>query len=162
MPDSSSMPSVASQSVYRGYFDRFEKGHAQGWVMDVAAPDEPVELIVLIDGEEVTRILADDSREDVRAILQHPTGRVGFSYDVPDSFLDGISHRISFRLPDDTLVAHIGEGGVADLLDAHIFSGYPTVTIQGNVDNYARGALRGGVLRRVGSQDKGTVCGSVR
>ncbi len=156
MPDSSSLPILASQSVYRGYFDRFENGHAQGWVMDVAVPDEPVELLVVIDGEEVTRLLADDSREDVRAILQHPTGRVGFSFDVPDAYLDGVPHRISFMLPDGTLIAHIGEGGVADLLDAHDFSGYPTVTIQGNVDNYARGALRGWVLRKVGRQDTGT------
>ena len=155
MPDSTNMPTVASQSVFRGYFDRFESGHAQGWVMDVAVPDEPVELTVVIDGEEVTRLTADDSREDVRAILQHPTGRVGFSYDVPDVYLDGVPHRVSFMLPDGTLIAHIGEGGVADLLDAHVFSGYPTVTIQGNVDNYARGALRGWVLRRVGRQDKG-------
>ena len=156
MPDASSLPSLASQSVYRGYFDRFEKGHAQGWIMDVAAPDEPVALTVLIDGEEVERITADDSREDVRAILQHPSGRVGFSYDVPDSYLDGVPHRISFMLPDGTLIAHIGEGGVSDLLDAHDFSGYPTITIQGNVDNYGRGALRGWVLKKVGSQDKGT------
>ena len=155
MPDSTSMAVVASQSAYRGYFDRFENGHAQGWVMDVSTPDEPVELIVVIDGEEVTRIFADESREDVRAILQHPTGRVGFSFDVPDSYLDGVSHRISFMLPDGTLVAHIGEGGVAELLDAHDFSGYPIISIQGNVDNYARGALRGWVLRRVGRQDKG-------
>ncbi len=156
MPDASNLPILASQSVYRGYFDRFESGHARGWVMDVAVPDEPVELLVLIDGEEVTRITADDSREDVRAILQHPTGRVGFSFDVPDTYLDGVSHRISFMLPDGTLIAHIGEGGVADLLDAHDFSGYPTVTIQGNVDDYSRGALRGWVLRRVGRQDTGT------
>ncbi len=156
MPDTSSLPALASQSVFRGYFDRFEGGHAQGWVMDVANPDDPVELIVTIDGEEVTRILADDSRDDVRAILQHPSGRVGFSYDVPDAYLDGVAHRISFMLPDRTLVAHIGEGGVADLLDAHHFSGYPTVTISGNVDSYSRGALRGWVLRRVGRQDKGT------
>ncbi len=155
MPDSSSLPILASQSVFRGYFDRFENGYARGWVMDVAAPDEPVELTVMIDGEEVTRIVADDSREDVRAILQHPTGRVGFSFDVPDAYLDGVPHRIGFMLPDGTLIAHIGEGGVSDLRDAHDFSGYPAVTIQGNVDNYARGALRGWVLRRVGRQDKG-------
>ncbi len=156
MPDSSNLTNLANQSIYRGYFDRFENGHAQGWVMDVAVPDEPVELSVFIDNEEVTRLLADDSREDVRAILQHPTGRVGFSYDVPDAYLDGVPHRISFRLPDGTLIAHIGEGGVADLLESHEFSGYPSVTIQGNADNYSRGALRGWVLKRVGRQDKGT------
>lgn len=155
MPEAASLPILASQSVYRGYFDGFENGHARGWVMDVASPDEPVRLTVLIDGEEVEEIVADVSREDVKAILQHPDGRVGFSYDVPDAYLDGVPHRIGFQLPDGTLMPHIGEGGIADLVDAHDFSGYPSVVIQGNVDSYARGALRGWVLRRVGRQDKG-------
>ncbi len=155
MPEAATMPVLASQSVFRGYFDGFENAHARGWVMDVAAPEEPVELTVLIDGEEVERIVADATREDVRHILQHPDGRVGFSYDVRDSYLDGVTHRISFRLPDGTLMAHIGQGGVTDLLEAHEFSGYPTVTIEGNVDNYSRGALRGWVLRRIGRDDKG-------
>ncbi len=155
MSDAATMPVLASQSVFRGYFDGFENAHAKGWVMDVARPERPVELAVLIDGAEVERITAAQTREDVRHILQHPDGRVGFSYDVPDSYLDGVTHRISFKLPDGTVMAHIGEGGVTDLLEAHEFSGYPTVTIQGNVDNYSRGALRGWVLRRIGHDDKG-------
>ena len=169
MPEAATVPVLASQSVFRGYFDGFENGHASGWVMDVAAPGVPVRLAVVVDDVEVDRITADRGREDVRAILQHEDGRVGFEYDVADAFLDGRSHRISFRLPDGTLMAHIGDGGITDLLEAHEFSGYPTVTIDGNVDNYSRGALRGWVLRRIGRNDRGrggchleVICNGVR
>ncbi len=146
---------MTSPADYRGYFDRFEQGHALGWTMDVEAPGRPVRLEVLIDGVVVDTILADESRDDVRAILQLPDDRVGFSWDVPNAYLDGQTHRLSFRLPDGKFVAHIGEGGIADLLEGHDFSGHPSVILQGHVDKYERGAIRGWIVRRVGHGDKG-------
>ncbi len=135
---------------YRGYFDRFEDGHAVGWVMDMMSPGTPVLLDVVLDGAVIDVVVADAVREDVRAILQLPDGRVGFVWDVPNTFLDGTPHRLGFRLPDGGFVAHIGEGGITDLRDVHVFSAHPTVTLQGRVDHYARGAIRGWVVRRVG------------
>ena len=141
---------------YRGYFDRFEDGCARGWVTGDAEDGSPVPLEVLIDGDVVDQIDADVPREDVRASLQLTHDRVGFSWDVPNAFLDGRLHRVGFRLPDGRPLPSMPHGDPSRLSDGVEFSLLPTVTVQGHVDGYVQGALRGWVIRRRGRLDKGT------
>ncbi len=155
MSEISDVAVMTAAADYRGYFDRFQDGNAVGWVMDMMSPGTPVLLDVMVDGVVVDVVVTDGMRDDVRAILQLPDGRVGFSWDVPNTYLDGLPHRLGFRLPDGGYVAHIGEGGITDLRDVHVFSGHPIVVLQGRVDHYARGAIRGWVVRRVGRAAQG-------
>src|ERR1700712_4797749 len=89
---------------FLGYFDAFADREARGWAIDARQTSVPVRLHVLIDRQEVGTVLCDDLREDVQAALGHPTGLLGFRYTVPDSFVDGEAHALSFRFADRSIV----------------------------------------------------------
>src|ERR1700712_2711237 len=89
---------------FLGYFDAFNDGEARGWAIDARQIAAPVRLHVLIDRQEVATVLCDDLREDVQAALGHPTGLLGFRFTVPENFVDGEAHALSFRFADRSIV----------------------------------------------------------
>jgi hypothetical protein len=67
-----------------GHVERLCDGELEGWVMDRANPDTPIELEVLVDGEIVATALANRYRPDLdRAGLAD--GRCAFSLTMPAS-----------------------------------------------------------------------------
>jgi hypothetical protein len=58
-------PSVAAPGEMAGHVERLRDGELEGWVMDRANPDTPVELEVLVDGEIVAMALANRYRPDL-------------------------------------------------------------------------------------------------
>jgi hypothetical protein len=53
----------------------------RGWATDPAAPDHPVQVRFLVNGAPVWDGICDGARADVRK-GRHPTGRVGFEFDL--------------------------------------------------------------------------------
>ncbi len=73
---------AAKPGELAGHVERFEGGVLEGWVMDRAKPEVPVELEVLIDGEVAMTVLANRYRTDLdRAGLAG--GRCGFTVELP-------------------------------------------------------------------------------
>jgi len=132
---------------FNGYFDRYEAGRASGWVANVVSPRTIVPLVAVIDGQEVGHVLCEKPRPDVRDALGLPSEQVGFTYDIPERFLDGQPHVLSFLLPDGGLLPHMGAGGLSSLGPSLAFSDVPLVTLRGRLDGLVHNALRGWVLR---------------
>ena len=142
-------PSVKQRaSTISGFFDAFDEGVARGWVVDRAAPLAQLRVHVIIDGQEVAQLIADGHRADVRESLQHPTGDVGFTYEVPFHYYDGADHHLSFRLAGDLVVPWLAAGDTSKHGDM-VFRLKPKVTINGHVDGLRQGQLFGWVTRTV-------------
>lgn len=139
---------AAQASLFRGYFDRFEEGVATGWVMNASAPLQPITVFVVMDGQQVGQVLANIVRDDIRQALGHPTGAVGFRYDVPASYLDGKRHVLSFRLAGGAVLRYLDSSDTEASLDSLSFSIRRVAQVSGFVDGLRQGRLQGWVLRR--------------
>ena len=137
---------------FNGYFDRYENGRASGWVANLASPQTIVSLVAVIDGIEIDQVLCDGLRPDVREALSLRSAQVGFTYDIPERYLDNQRHVLSFLLPDGSVLAHMGADGLRGLSQSLAFSGLPHVAVDGQLDGLVHHALRGWVLRRHGHQ----------
>jgi hypothetical protein len=75
-------PSTGAPGEMAGHVERLCDGKLEGWVMDCANPNTPVELEVLVDGEIVATALANRYRPDLdRAGLAG--GRCAFTLAMP-------------------------------------------------------------------------------
>lgn len=68
----------------------------RGWAYSKSAPEVPVELQVLIDGEEFSRIICDTERVDL-AHTEHPDA-CGFDLALPSEVGDGHRHFVDVRV----------------------------------------------------------------
>ncbi len=132
---------------FLGYFDAFDNGEARGWAVDARQIAAPVRLHVLIDRQEVATILCDDLREDVQAALGHPTGRLGFRFAVPENFIDGEAHALSFRFADRSVVPLINPARPDEFAEEYDFVLNRRFEFQSFIDGMKQGALRGWVQR---------------
>ena len=132
---------------FLGYFDAFDDGEARGWAVDARRNTTPVRLHVLIDRQEVATILCDDLREDVQAALGHPTGRLGFRFSVPERFIDGELHALSFRFTDRSIVPLIDPARPDEFAEEHEFVLRRKYEFHSFIDGMKQGALRGWVQK---------------
>ena len=130
-----------------GFFDRFEDGVAYGWVVDTVAPLRPVRVHVVIDGQEVAQVVANESREDIQAAVGHPNGKVGFSYRVASEFLDDREHRLSFRLYGGIVVGHLDPANPSRPSPDLAFRIKLLPKVDGYVDGLRQGQMHGWVTR---------------
>ena len=135
------------KSNYLGYFDGIVDRVARGWAIGLLEPGQPAQLHVLIDGQEVASISADELREDVQNALGHPTGRLGFSYSIPLELLDGAPHRIGFRFANRSVVPFIDPADPDRQADDLAFTLRHEYEYQSFIDGMKTGALRGWVQR---------------
>lgn len=137
----------APRSSCLGYFERLEDGVAFGWVVDTSAPLKPVRVHAVIDGQETGQGLANENREDVRSMLSHPTGNLGFRYYVPEEYRDGQEHRLSFRLPGGMILRCFDPANPKETLPDLAFRLKRMPEIRGFVDGLRQGQLQGWVTR---------------
>ena len=150
MADIDETSGMSVSQKYSGYFDRYEAGRASGWVANLASPQSIVSLVVIIDGAEIGHVLCDGLRPDVRDSLQLRSAQVGFTYDIPDAYLDDQPHVLSFLLPDGGVLPHVGAEGADRPIGSVEFADLPHVSLQGKLDGLTHNALRGWVLRQAG------------
>src|ERR1700712_2945272 len=125
MADIAGAPESHVSGKFSGYFDRYETGRASGWVANLVSPQTIVSLVVIIDGAGVGHVLCDEMRPDVRDALGLASARVGFTYTVPENYLDRQPHVLSFLLPDGSVLSHMGADGIDGLSPALEFNGAP-------------------------------------
>ena len=150
MADIDEASGIRVSKRFSGYFDRYETGRASGWVANLVSPQTIVSLVSVIDGTEVGHVLCDGLRPDVREALGLGSAHVGFTYDIPEAYLDNQPHVLSFLLPDGAVLPHMGEDGLRSLGPSLEFADVPHVQLRGNLDGLVHNALRGWVLRRAG------------
>ncbi|MGI4748633.1 MAG: glycosyltransferase family 2 protein [Janthinobacterium lividum] len=137
----------AKPAIFLGYVDSFSGGIAKGWAVNTRSPTEPTHLHVLVDHQEVDLVVCDELREDVQKALGHPTGRLGFTFTLPQSFVDGNPHILSFRFGDRAIVPQL-DAVESDLMHEECaFTLHRLYEFQSYLDGMKQGALRGWVQK---------------
>jgi GT2 family glycosyltransferase len=147
-------PAAAPKGVV-GFLDPMEGGAVGGWVVDFARPAESVWVRVLIDGRVVGMLRCDLHREDAR-LLSLPQGRIGFFYEIPQHFHDGLRHRLSFATPAGGPVTMGRRDGTA--LAALSFCLHLPRRLEALVEGLRDGLVQGWALRvddRAGTRQGG-------
>ncbi|HEV2335952.1 MAG TPA: Hint domain-containing protein [Stellaceae bacterium] len=96
---------AAPTNELRGYLDRVDNSRIEGWAFDPAAPDTAVALVVLDNGAEIGRVVADRYRLDLEAD-RIGDGRHGFEMVVPGGLAAGVRHEIEVRREADWSPLH--------------------------------------------------------
>ena len=82
---------------YAGCLDVATPGRAEGWAINLRAPDRKVTLDIMVDAVVVATVCADQLREDLRGPAQ-PDGRCGFGTDLPEAADRNARLQVSVRV----------------------------------------------------------------
>jgi GT2 family glycosyltransferase len=93
-----------------GHCDVVSAARVEGWAYDPAAPDVPLVMEVLIDGNCTGSVTCDLVREDVMAAGRSMQPQVGFYVAVPPDLDDDVDHVIEFRRCDGSPIALLASG----------------------------------------------------
>ncbi|HWB49415.1 MAG TPA: Hint domain-containing protein [Stellaceae bacterium] len=95
---------VAAPSALRGHVDRVSHEMVCGWALDAGAPATPVTVVVVDNGAEIARVVADGYRADLE-LAGIGGGRHGFACPVPGGLAAGARHEIAvYAAADWTLL----------------------------------------------------------
>jgi len=63
-----------------GYIDAMARNRVTGWIANKLMPNEPVTVLIHVNGERVGRAVAENYREDLHDLFPNATGRYSFTY----------------------------------------------------------------------------------
>jgi GT2 family glycosyltransferase len=139
------------------FLDRIDEAAVGGWALDFDRPAESLTLRVLIDNVIEGVVACDQHREDARLVsLQN--NRIGFYYQIPDRFRDGLRHEIRFATLDGVDMPMSSRNGAA--MAAVSFCLLKPVRIDAMVDGMVDGVIQGWALRV--DERAGTKLGGLR
>jgi GT2 family glycosyltransferase len=125
------------------FVDRIDDAGVGGWAMDFGAPTASLRLRVMVDGVIDEVISCDLHREDAKLInLQND--RIGFYYNIPDRYRDGIRHVLTFATLDGEVMPLSSRNGAMAALN---FCLARQVRVDAVVDGMIDGLIQGWVLR---------------
>ncbi|WP_406586314.1 glycosyltransferase [Asaia lannensis] len=148
------MRTAQANSPFIGYCDGLQKETLIGWAVNRLDPSTPVRLHILIDGQEITQILADQSRADVQKALKTPHDRLGFLFAIPSRFMDGLPHTLSIRLQDRTVLPINDDSLPEGKTESYIFTIELRPEYTSCVDGIKHGALKGWVLQKMPGEEE--------
>jgi O-antigen biosynthesis protein len=137
--------SAAGNSDYTGFSDPFSGTTITGWAIRRDSPGEPVRLRMFVDGHAAGIAVCDQPREELRT-LGLPEQFGGFSFDIPEAFLDGVTHSLSVILDDGSILPFKDtDGEPQNKLE---FTAEPITSIDGVVDGLNGDSIRGWAVRK--------------
>jgi hypothetical protein len=74
-----------------------DRHQINGWAADMERPNEPVELVILVDGVEVGRPLADQLRKDMSSRPEFGDGRHGLAFRFREALSAERDHEIEIK-----------------------------------------------------------------
>ncbi len=122
------------------YLDEITPTRMSGWAVNVADPEEPVELAIWLDGNEVTKLKCDIRRVDLQCI--GITASAGFSFSLPRKYFDNQEHSLQIRVANNPISFHWR----GSLIETHMFCERWHPKIINNIDGVREGVIKGWVL----------------
>ncbi|WP_336946848.1 glycosyltransferase family 2 protein [Asaia sp. HN010] len=148
------MPAAPVNSPFIGYFDGFQKDTLTGWAFNRLDPSTPARLHILIDGQEIAQIVAEQPRSDVQTALRTPHNRLGFIFSIPAKFMDGKPHQLSIRLPDRSAIRNADQTGDENGAFVHVFTIELKPEYTSCVDGIKQGSLKGWILQKMPGEEE--------
>ena len=88
-------PAVRPERQLLCFLDVIETSRLEGWAVDFERPTESLKLRVMID-DAIEDVMACDGHRDDARLVNQANSRIGFTYDIPERYWDGVRHRIRF------------------------------------------------------------------
>ncbi|GAB6855071.1 glycosyltransferase family 2 protein [Asaia astilbis] len=148
------MTAAPANSPFIGYCDGLQSDILIGWAVNRRDPATPVRLHILIDGQEIAQILAEESRSDVQDALKTPHDRLGFNFSIPVTFMDGKPHQISIRLPDRSVLPITDQTIPEGKRLFQVFNLESRPEYSSCVDGIKQGALKGWILQKLPGEEE--------
>ncbi|HQT47498.1 MAG TPA: glycosyltransferase, partial [Acidocella sp.] len=126
-----------------GFLDRIDEAGLGGWAVDFSRPVAGLQIRVLIDDVLVELVRCDLHREDAK-LLNLPVSRIGFYYNIPARYHDGLRHVLRFATLDGRPLEMSSRNGNTAQVQ---FCLTKPVRIDGVVDGASDGLIQGWVLR---------------
>jgi O-antigen biosynthesis protein len=134
---------MAVESKIVGFLDRIDQAGVGGWVVDFANPAMSFHMRILIDDVIVDVINCDLHRDDA-GLLKLPMSRIGFYYNIPKRYYDGLRHVLRFSAVEGTRVILTSRAGTA-MEELHFCLPKP-IRVEGVVDGMVDGLIQGWAL----------------
>ncbi|MDD3444607.1 MAG: tetratricopeptide repeat protein [Zavarzinia sp.] len=90
----------ATQPDYSGSWEYFEPGRIRGWALDLARPNSPFAIEILLDDEIIGTVWADLPLEQAPA----PEALCAFEFDLREATRKRGVHMVAIRLPEGPLL----------------------------------------------------------
>jgi GT2 family glycosyltransferase len=136
-------PALVKETKIVGFLDRIDEGGVGGWVVDFANPEKIFRMRVLIDETIVDMVTCDMQRDDA-AVLNLPRNRIGFYYNIPARYHDGLRHVLTFASVDGVRFEMTSRtGGV--MAELHFCMAKP-IRVEGMMDGLIDGLIQGWAL----------------
>lgn len=139
------------------FIDRMDGAGVGGWALDFAAPAQSLDMRVLVDGVIVDVVRCDLHRDDAK-LVNLANSRIGFYYNIPERYHDGLRHVLKFATVDGVAMPLSSRSGGA-LAELNFCLAKP-VRIDAVVDGMIDGLIQGWALRV--DERAGTKLGGVR
>jgi GT2 family glycosyltransferase len=139
------------------FIDRIDDAGVGGWALDFGALAQSLVMRVVIDGVIVDLVKCDLHRDDAR-LVNAANSRIGFYYNIPARYHDGLRHVLKFATLDGVEIPLSSRAGVA-LAELNFCLAKP-VRIDAVVDGMIDGLIQGWALRV--DERAGTKLGGVR
>lgn len=136
---------TAQTSPFRGLVDFYENGVARGWAIHLNRRG-PLNIHVLLDGQEVAAVEAASPRLDLGSLIKSGEQNIGFTFEVPASYLDGQARALSFRFPDGSIVPVSVSGNRQDFTEELLIGNDAAQQITGYFEGLRQGQVVGWVL----------------
>lgn len=81
-----------------GNVDRIDRTTVQGWAADPDVTDDCARVAIYVDGKQVTEIICDAPRADVKSVISWRDGLCGFTYTFPAPVPEDADHWVAVRL----------------------------------------------------------------
>ncbi len=139
------------------FVDRMDGAGVGGWALDFAVPAQSLNMRVLVDGVIVDVVRCDLHRDDAK-LVNLANSRIGFYYNIPERYHDGLRHVLKFTTVDGVALPLSSRAGGA--LAELNFCLVKPVRIDAVVDGMIDGLIQGWALRV--DERAGTKLGGVR
>ncbi|MFP5248426.1 MAG: hypothetical protein ACLGP3_01205 [Acidobacteriota bacterium] len=83
-----------------GYVDRVTRQYIAGWAADPARPDDPVDVVIIVNGRKAAAVTCDLFRPDLQRLGSYGEGRHGFRHEFSPALADNGDVRVAVRFAD--------------------------------------------------------------
>lgn len=139
------------------FVDRTEGAAIGGWALDFDKPAQSLRLRVMID-QVIVDVLSCDLYRDDAAALQVKHHKIGFYYQLPPRYHDGMRHMLAFATLDGAPVMMMARDGAA--MTQFSFCFLAPRRVEGMVDGLVDGLIQGWAVNV--DEVAGTRLGGVR
>lgn len=145
MYDAHEAERIMQKNSRYGHVDYIKDGYINGWAIDALRGEGPASLFLFIDDRPVANFFCDSNRLDLESAGLR-SGKAGFRFAIPESYLDDAVHTVSVRFHSGEYLQFSDHDGATAV--SAIFRMDAPVGLTGFVDGLTHGSLRGWAVRQ--------------